>query len=85
MTDNDYQLFIAHVDDGCEGIDVLVKLNHSTFGSTDDDDYNIEESIKHWWLTKAKNDGWNPNYYDISVGGICRYSKRFVEMTKEDE
>ena len=83
LTDKNYQLFTAHIDDGCEGIEFLIKLNHGRFGSTEDDDELIENAVKHHWLSISKEGGWDPNFYNISIGEIGRYSRKLLEINKK--
>ena len=76
------QLFYVYVHDGSEGFAYLVVLNHDLFDGTDNEDINIENSIRHLVLTEAKKGGYDCHIEDITVDELGRSSLSFLELTK---
>lgn len=62
-----FQIFHAHIDDGCEGFGYLVKLIHDEFDRTDEMDDMIENTVKHAVLSKAIDQNWINNLYDLDI------------------
>lgn len=85
--ETDSQLFIAHIDDGCEGMVYLVELRHDDFDGCEEDNEILENSIRHAILTRAKEEDWidNLSIYDINISEVGRYGYSFLKLVKTEE
>lgn len=78
--DDDYDLYLVRVHDGCEGLECVVQVNRD---KDIDEDY-IIEVIKHDYITGGIEGGWfdleseQGLIESIEIEEICRYNKLFI-------
>lgn len=88
VNEDDTHLFTVHVDEGSEGMDILLQVKYKPFEGYDYSDKILKDSIKHYYLSRGMNEGWDAYHENISIEDIAPYGTMFMEIdlrAKEDE
>lgn len=85
---DDVQFFVAHVEDGSEGHVYLIQVNHNLFDGTYEEDEKIENAVKHHYVSRGINEGWDANHENIDVRQLAPYGNTMLKIdirTEENE
>lgn len=75
--------FHLYINDGCEGHDYIVEVVSGAFGGAME--HKIKNAVIHHFISKAKKEGWDSYFENVSIEELGRYGVTFLMMKNQDD